>query len=158
MILILFICLLTVIFPNSICYILQNELVILQQCEKIKLFWTEITKIPCSDTYKLLNEYRNFNSVAKINNAPEMLDELIIKFLNLIIDEYKKSYRLLKNWRTEIINSFHKINEHVISNGGLERANRDIKTIIRHAYGYTNFPRERTKIMYVKNKNAPIKS
>ena len=110
------------------------------------------------DAYELLNEYRNFNSVAKINNAAEMLDELIIKFHNSKIDEYKKAYRLLKNWRTEIINSIHRINEHVISNGGLERANRDIKTIIRHAYGYTNFPRLRNRIMYIKNKNAPIKS
>ena len=108
------------------------------------------------DAYELLNEYRNFNSVATINNAAEMLDELIIKFHNSKIDEYYKSYRLLKNWRQEIINSFHRINGHVISNGGMERANSDIKTIIRHAYGFTNFSRLRNRIMYVKNDNASI--
>ena len=45
------------------------------------------------------------------------------------INEYYKSYKPLKNWRQEIINSFHRINGYVISNGGMERANRDIKTI-----------------------------
>ena len=109
------------------------------------------------DAYELLNEYRNFNSVATIDNAAEMLDELIIKFHNSKIDEYYKSYKLLKNWRQEIINSFHRINGHVISNGGMERANRDIKTIIRHAYGFKNFSRLRNRIMYVKNDDVPIK-
>ena len=108
------------------------------------------------DAYELLNEYRNFNSVATINNAAELLDELIIKFHNSKINEYYKSYKLLKNWRQEIINSFHRINGYVISNGGMERANRDIKTIIRHAYGFKNFSRLRNRIMYIKNDDASI--
>ena len=110
------------------------------------------------DAYELLNEYRNFNSTATINDAANELDELIIKFHNSKIPEYINSYKLLKNWRQEIINSFHRINGHIISNGGMERANRDIKTIIRHAYGFKNFSRLRNRIMYVKNKNVPIKS
>lgn len=109
------------------------------------------------DAYELLKEYRNFNSVATINTAEEMLDELIIKFHNSKIEEYYKAYKLLKNWRVEIINSFHRVNGHVISNGGIERANRDIKTIIRHAYGFSNFSRLRNRIMYIKNKNIPIR-
>ena len=108
------------------------------------------------DAYELLNEYRNFNSSARIDNAAEWLDELIIKYHNSISDEYYKAYKLLKNWRQEIINSFNRINGHVISNGGMERANRDIKTIIRHAYGFTNFSRLRNRIMYVKNDDATI--
>ena len=108
------------------------------------------------DAYDLLNEYRNFNSSARLDNAAEWLDELIIKFHNSISDEYYKAYKLLKNWRQEIINSFHRVNGHVISNGGMERANRDIKTIIRHAYGFTNFSRLRNRIMYVKNDDATI--
>ena len=109
------------------------------------------------DAYELLNEYRNFNSIATIDNAEEYLDELIIKFHNSKIDEYYKAYKLLKNWRQEIINSFHRINGYVISNGGMERTNRDIKTIIRHAYGFKNFSRLRNRIMYIKNKDATIK-
>ena len=37
------------------------------------------------DAYELLNEYRNFNSVITIDNAAEMLDELIIKFPIIIL-------------------------------------------------------------------------
>lgn len=107
--------------------------------------------------YDLLNEYRNFNSCATIYNAEEMLDELIIKFHNSSLPEFNKGYKLLKNWRTEIINSFNKINGFVISNGGMERANRDIKTIIRIGYGYSNFERLRNRIMYIKNEDAAIK-
>lgn len=107
--------------------------------------------------YDLLVEYKNFNSCATIDNAEAWLDELIIKFHTSPLDEYYKSYKLLKNWRKEIINSFHRVNGYIISNGGMERANRDIKTIIRHAYGYTNFNRLRNRIMYVKNNDAPIK-
>lgn len=106
--------------------------------------------------YELLNEYKNFNSVAKSDNAAAMLDDLIVKFHNSPLKEFYKSYKLLKNWRQEIINSFDTINGHVISNGGMERANRDIKTIIRHAYGFKNFARLRNRIMYVKNENAAI--
>lgn len=106
--------------------------------------------------YELLNEYRNFNSVASIDNASSLLDELIVKFHNSTLEEFYKTYKLLKNWRQEIINSFTRINNHVISNGGMERTNRDIKTIIRQAYGFTNFSRLRNRIMYVKNDNVPI--
>lgn len=49
----------------------------------------------------------------------------------------------------EIINSFTRINCHIISNGGIERANRYIKTIISQAYGYNNFSRLRNSIMYI---------
>lgn len=104
------------------------------------------------EAYELYTAYRNFNSIATIETAEKELDELILKFYKSKIEEYNKAYKLLKRWRTEIINSFHKLNDHVISNGGLERANRDIKSIIRLAYGYKNFDRLRNRIMYIKNK------
>lgn len=58
---------------------------------------------------------------------------------------------------TFTINSFNRINGFVISNGGMERANRDIKTIIRISYGYSNFERLRNRIMYIKNEDVAIK-
>jgi len=106
--------------------------------------------------YELLNEYRAFNSAATIDNAKEWLDELIIKFHNSPLEEFYKAYKLLKNWRQEIINSFNRVNGFIISNGGMERANRDIKTIIRHSFGFTNFERFRNRVMYCKNKDATI--
>ena len=108
-------------------------------------------------TYELMNEYKLFNATATIDDAEERLDELMIKFLHSPLTEFQKLYRLLKNGRQKIINSFNKVNGHIISKGGMERANRDIKTIIRHAFGYRNFGRLRNRIMYIKNKDATIK-
>ena len=106
--------------------------------------------------YELLNEYRNYNSCATTINAASWLDELIIKFHNSTLEEFHKAYKLLKNWRQEIINSFNRVNGFIISNGGMERANRDIKTIIRHSFGFTNFGRFRNRVMFCKNKDASI--
>lgn len=108
------------------------------------------------DAYELMNDYKDFNSTASIGDAEERLDELIERFHNSKFKEYYEFYRLLKNWRQEIINSFNKVHDHIISNGGMERANRDIKTLIRHAYGFRNFSRIRNRILYVKNDDAAI--
>lgn len=34
------------------------------------------------EAYILLNEYRNFNKIANVSNAAELLDDLIVKFHN----------------------------------------------------------------------------
>ena len=60
--------------------------------------------------YELLHEYRNFNETATVENAEEWLNELILKFQNCLIEEYIPAWKLLSNWRLEIINSFNKIN------------------------------------------------
>ena len=106
--------------------------------------------------YELLHEYRNFNSTATLLNAAEWLDELILKFQNSMIPEYIPAYKLLKNWRTEIINSFNIYKGKRISNGPMERANEDIKTMFRLSFGSRNFNRMRNRIMYVKNDDAAI--
>ena len=48
------------------------------------------------------------------------------------------------------------MNGHVISNGGMERTNRDIGDIIRASFGYSNFERFRNRVMFCKNKDASI--
>lgn len=106
--------------------------------------------------YELMQEYKNFNSSANINNCTEWLNELILKFMDSNMDEYIKFGKLLKNWKNEIINSFHRINGYRISNGPMERVNRDIKTVLRLSFGSTNFCRTRNRIMYAINENEPI--
>ena len=91
-----------------------------------------------------------------MTNAEEKLDELIHKFRNAKINEYVPFWSMLLNWKTEIINSFNRYNGKRISNGPMERVNRDIKTIFRMAFGSTNFFRMRNRIMYCLNDNAPI--
>ena len=106
--------------------------------------------------YELLHEYRAFNEIATSLNAREWLDELIERFKCSGIEEYKPAWKLLVNWHDEIINSFTLDDGYRISNGPMERVNRDIKTIFRNAYGSTNFIRMRNRIMYVLNDDSPI--
>ena len=89
--------------------------------------------------YYLLNEYRDFNASATIEDAADQLDDLIVRFKNYHCEEYLRVAQCLTNWRDEIINSFNRINNHVISNGAMERINRDAKTIIRNSFGIRNF-------------------
>lgn len=106
--------------------------------------------------YELKEEYLNFNSTATIDNCELWLDEIIYKFQTSGIEEYIHFWKLLKAWRKEIINSFNRINGYRISNGPIERTNRDIKTIFRLSFGSTNFQRMRNRIMWVLNDDAPI--
>lgn len=46
--------------------------------------------------YDLLNEYKNFNSCAAIDNAEDWLDKLILKFHTSSLQEYEKTYKMLK--------------------------------------------------------------
>ena len=106
--------------------------------------------------YELKEEYLNFNSTSTIDNCELWLDEIIYKFQTSGIEEYIHFWKLLKAWRKEIINSFNRINGYRISNGPIERTNRDIKTIFRLSFGSTNFQRMRNRIMWVLNDDAPI--
>ena len=47
-------------------------------------------------------------------------------------------------------------NVHKITNGPMERVNRDIKTIFGISFGSTNFIRMRNRIIYCINQDVPI--
>lgn len=106
--------------------------------------------------YELKEEYRTFNSVATVDNAKEWLSEIILKFKESNLREYISFWRLLQNWQEEILNSFNRVNGYRISNGPMERLNRDIKTIYGLSFGSTNFTRVRNRIIYCLNEDAPI--
>ena len=106
--------------------------------------------------YQLLSAYQLFNQNASIDDAYPWLEDLISKFKSSIIPEYVEIWKLLENWKVEIINSFNKTNGHRISNGPMERVNRDIKTLYRTSYGMKNFVRTRNRIMFCINQNTPI--
>lgn len=109
------------------------------------------------EAYNLLAEYKEFNAIAKPSNAKNKLDELIMKFENSKLPEMIKGYKLLKNWYQEIINSYELIDDKRISNGNIERVNKNIKDLIRLSYGYRNFYRFRNRILYILNDDSPIK-
>ena len=106
--------------------------------------------------YELLHEYRLFNSKATEANCAEWFDKLVLKFQESKINEYVQAWKLLLNWRKEILNSFKKIGDYRVSNGPMERANRDIKTLFRSSFGSRNFTRMRNRIMYSINQDCAI--
>ena len=106
--------------------------------------------------YELKEEYRNFVSTATIDTAEDELLNLIKKFKASHINDYAPFINIMQKWFHEIINSFNKINNHKISNGPMERVNRDIKTLNGISFGATNFNRMRNRIMFTTNEDAPI--
>jgi len=108
------------------------------------------------EAYYLSQEYKSFNSEYSYNEAPEKLDELIDLFVNAKSKEMVSFGYLLIRWRNEIINSFIRVNGWRLSNGKIERANRYIKLMFSNAFGYSNFPRTRNRILYSYNKDASL--
>jgi len=107
--------------------------------------------------YYLKEEYREFNLCTdNPEDAAEKLEDLILKFKRSGISEYIPFWKLLQNWKKEIINSFTRINGFRISNGPIEKANAEIRKLIKVSYGCSNFIRFKNRIMYVINDNEPI--
>lgn len=109
------------------------------------------------EAYRLKEDYRDFNKAMNIDTAKQDLHDLMTHFLKSKHEEFRKFGSLLKRWFNEIINSFNIVDGHRVSNGKIERLNRDIKTIFRISYGTRNFARTRNRILYICDKNAPIK-
>lgn len=100
--------------------------------------------------------YQRFNKVTKFEDSKGHLEELIELFIHHDIEEIREYGRTLFRWKKEIINSFFRHNCVRYSNGKLESRNRQIKTIIRNAFGFKNFYRFRAKVLYSINKDVPI--
>lgn len=108
------------------------------------------------EIYDLKHIYQDFNSYSNIETAEETLLDLIDRFRNHNIVEIREYGKTLNRWKKEIINSFTKYDGVRYSNGRLESTNRNIKTIIRNAFGVTNFERFRARVMYSINKNVSL--
>lgn len=109
------------------------------------------------EIYNLRNMYQSFNSDNNIISAKENLEQLIDVFVNHEIFEIRRYGRTLYLWFDEIVNSFTKHKGKRYNNGPLESRNRQIKTILKNAYGFKNFVRFRARVMYSINKDIPIR-
>lgn len=107
--------------------------------------------------YLLKEAYRYFSKTADFKDCQEQLDSLIKQFKHSKSEEMKQVGKMLNNWRSEIINSFIKVERRRLSNGPIENMNSQIKTIIKSSNGYRDFSRLRNRIMYSLNKDTPIK-
>ena len=106
--------------------------------------------------YDLKEAYREFNKLRNLDTAEYDLNQFVVKFKSFGKQAYLQFGKLLENWFREIINSFHVVDGRRVSNGKMERVNRDIKTIFRSSYGSKNFIRTRNRVMYCINNDAYI--
>lgn len=107
--------------------------------------------------YELKEKYREFNLTASYNNCDIELDNLIEKFRNSHLEEFRTFGKLLKRWKPNIKNSFIRIDNKRLSNGPMEGINSRIKTFLKSANGIKQFYRLRNRIIYSINKDIPIK-
>ena len=107
--------------------------------------------------YELKEYYIRLNEEKTLENAPAAIDEAIRYFESCGIEEYEEFYKLLINWRDEIINSFTLINGRRINNSYMESKNRIVGRLIFNANGFKNFKRTRNRILYYLNKNDTFK-
>ena len=121
--------------------------------------------------YNLKQEYQEFNFTANHETCDKELNKLINDFRSSHLKEFQEFGKLLYHWRTEIKNSFIRVNVRIkdkkgnyiiikkrLSNGPMEGCNSRIKCLIKNANGYKNFDRFRKRVFFSINKNTPIKS
>lgn len=111
-----------------------------------------------SYAYYLKEEYREFSLTARYDDCDDELDEIINKFLNSHLEEFRKFGKLISHWREQIKNSFIRVYGIRLSNGPIEGINSEIKTIMKGANGFRNFERFRNRTMYSINKNVSYKN
>ncbi len=105
--------------------------------------------------YRLKEDYRDFNGTRNSDETDEF-EELMMRFLRSDSEEMRQFGGILVRWETEIRNSFIRIDGWRLSNGNIERANRMIKLCFENAYGFSNFPRTRNRVMLAFNKELTL--
>lgn len=121
--------------------------------------------------YNLKQEYQEFNYTSNYDTCNKELNKLINDFRSSHLKEFQEFGKLLNHWRTEIKNSFIRVNVRIkdkkgnyiivkkrLSNGPMEGCNSRIKCIIKNADGYRNFERFRKRVFFSLNKNTRIKN
>ena len=108
--------------------------------------------------YSMKEEYAYINATSTPENAEHRIDNFIAELFIYDVRELTRIARMLRHWKTEIINSFDRVNGQRISNGPIESVNSRIKVIKQNGNGYRNFERFKLRVLYSLNDNSSIKS
>lgn len=115
-----------------------------------------------TEAYYLKEAYRDANRSHKINSDEDRLEiqqklvEFIKAFHSSSSPELRRFATTLSNWQFEILNSFIYIDDWRLSNAKIENINGQIKNLMAISYGFTNFERTRTRIIFTINKDYPF--
>lgn len=107
-----------------------------------------------SEAYHIKDIYLIFNTCSDFKNAEKDFDEVMSTIRKTHIQEMIDIYKMLNNWKDEIINSFIIVDGRRLSNGIMESRNSIVKLIKKTGNGYVNFARFRNRCMYCMNENA----
>jgi len=91
---------------------------------------------------------------ATFEEARTFIDTFIDMLRKASTKEFKEIKKTFINWKSEIINSFdlHPKTNKKMTNGTIEGINNYIKVIKRVSYGFRNFNRFRSRILFLYNK------
>lgn len=104
------------------------------------------------EAYELKELYRSFNRSCSFENAQAMFETVLQAFEESNLPCYEEFVKTIKNWRTEIINSFERPYENrKQSNALCESFNQKLRILINVSYGFANFDRFRARALYCLN-------
>ncbi|WP_455802177.1 transposase [Amedibacillus sp. YH-ame6] len=102
--------------------------------------------------YRLKEMYLKFNKEATENDCEQWFDSILNAFVQANLSEYYGFIITLKNWRTEILNSFKRpIDGRKLSNALSENINGQIRTYLSVSNGVSNFVRFRKRCIFSLN-------
>lgn len=104
--------------------------------------------------YYLKEKYIIFNRDCSYEEALEKYEEILNEFIFSDIKEFKDFITALKNWKTEILNSFIRYKGRRINNGVAEGINATISLLLFNTRGIRNNRRRRKRILYAVNKSG----
>lgn len=107
--------------------------------------------------YSMKEEYSYINRTSTSENAEKRIENFIGELLIYDVRELRKIARMLRHWKTEIVNSFDRVNGLRISNGPIESVNARIDVIKLNGNGYRNFERFKLRVLYSLNEISSIK-
>ena len=107
--------------------------------------------------YSMKEEYAYLNRTSNSENAEKRIENFISELFIYDVRELRKIARMLRHWKSEIVNSFDRVNGQRISNGPIESVNARINVIKLNGNGYRNFERFKLRVLYSLNKNSSIK-
>jgi len=106
------------------------------------------------EAFKLKDFFQKGIKETTYQEAEAFIDEFITMLRCAHTKEFKDIKKTFVNWKSEIINSFmvHPLTEKRMTNGTVEGINNYIKVIKRVSYGFRNFNRFRSRILFLYNK------
>ena len=106
------------------------------------------------EAFRLKDFFQKSMKETAYEDAASFLNDFIAMLRNAHTKEFKEIKKTFINWKHEIINSFdlHPKTNKKMTNGTIEGINNYIKVIKRVSYGFRDFNRFRSRILFLFNK------